>query len=288
MTSINGIIGRTECRPQPIRGSLSNDRVRCSSCKRIVHGVSNPVAAGLLLLCAVTVLSGTFSLRSAEVQATGIVEPFIDVTLSAPVSGILTSRNFREGDPVKEGAVLLELDSSLERLEVERRKIVRDQKRDDFEGTKRLYSTTKGISKEEMDKQEADYRVAAVEHDMAVEQLRRRQVIAPHAGVITEIMLEVGEACQPYESLIQVVDTRQCYLVVRIEASAGSRLRQGQNVTLEVDLGGEKAVVPGKIVFLSPLVDPASGLQKIRILFENKDGKIRPGLTGVMLTEIQG
>jgi len=242
-------------------------------------------AAGLALLCAVTILSGTVSLRAAEVQATGIVEPFINVTLSAPVPGIVTSRNFQEGDPVKAGEVLLELDSSLERLEVERRKVVRDQKRGDFEGTKKLYSTTKGISKEEMDKQEAEYRVAALEHDMAVEQLRRRQIIAPHAGVITEIMLEVGESCQPYEPLIQVVDTRQCYLVANIEASEGSRLKQGQTVTLEIDSGSGKAVVPGRIVFLSPIVDPASGLQKMKILFENKDASIRPGLTGVMLSD---
>ena len=254
----------------------------------MVRRASRSSPAGLALLCAVTVLFGAVSLCAAEVQATGIVEPFIDVTLSAPVTGIVTKRNFLEGAQVKEGEVLLELDSNLERLEVERRKVVRDQKRSDFEGTKKLYSTTKGISKEEMDKQEAEYRVAALEHDMAVEQLRRRQIIAPHAGVITEIMLEVGESCQPYESLIQVVDTRQCYLVANIEASEGRRLKQDQKVTLEIDLGGGKAVVPGRIVFLSPMVDSASGLQKMKILFENKNGEIRPGLAGVILSETQG
>lgn len=254
----------------------------------MVRRASRSRLAEIALLCAVTVLFGTVSLRAEEVQATGIVEPFIDMTLSASVPGIVTRRNFQEGDEVKEGAVLLELDNILERLEVERRKIVRDQKHDDFEGTKKLYSTTKGIIKEELDKKEAEYRVASVEHDMAVEQLRRRQVITPHAGVITEIMLEVGEACQPYGSLIRVVDTRQCYLVASIEASEGRRLRLDQKVTLQIELGSGKAVVAGKVVFLSPLVDPASGLQKIKILFDNKDGTIRPGLTGVMLSETKG
>ena len=243
--------------------------------------------ACLALLCAAAVLSGTVSLRAAEMHATGIVKPFIDVTLSAPVPGIVTRRNFQEGAYVKEGAVLLELDSTLERLETERRRIVRDQKRDDFEGTRKLFSTTKGISKEELDKKEAEYLVASVEHDMALEQLRRRQIIAPHAGVITEILLEVGEACQPYEALIQVVDTRQCYLVASIEATGGSRLRLDQKATIEIDLVDGKTIVHGKIVFLSPLVDPASGLQKLKILFENKDGRIRPGLTGVMLSATQ-
>ena len=245
---------------------------------------ARPHSSRLALLCAALIFLGTDSLR-AQVQATGIVEPFIKVTLSAPVSGIVTSRKFQEGDSIKAGDVLLELDSNLERLEMERRKVVRDQKRSDFQGTKKLYGTTKGISKEEMDKQEAEYRVAELEYDMAVEQLRRRQIIAPHSGVINEIKLEVGESCQPYEPLIQLVDTRQCYLVANIEASQGGLLKQDKTVKLKIDLGSGNTEASGKIIFLSPVVDPASGLQKIKILFENKDAIIRPGLTGVMLSD---
>jgi RND family efflux transporter MFP subunit len=225
----------------------------------------------------------------AEAQATGIIEPFIDVRLSAPVPGIITTRHFREGTAVKQGAVLLELDNNLDRLEVERRKVVRDQKREEYESTKKLFSLTKGISKEELDKKEADYRVAAVEHDMAVEQLRRRQVLAPNDGVITEITLEIGESCQPYEPLVRLVDTRQCYLVADIEPAEGSLLKVDQKVTLEVDLGGGKtAVVPGTVVFVSPVIDPASGFQKLKVLFENRDGMVRPGLTGSLLPSNRG
>jgi RND family efflux transporter MFP subunit len=237
-----------------------------------------------LLVVAFTLGALALPLEAADVQATGIIKPFIDVALSASVPGILVSRKCQEGDQVKQGDVLLELDSSIERLEVERRKVVRDQKRDDFEGTKKLYGTTKGISKDELDKKEAEYRVAAVEYDMAVEQLRRRQVIAPHTGVITEILVEVGEACQPYESLIRLADTRQCYFLVNIEPSECGQFAVNQQVMLELDAGKGKEVVPGKIVFVSPVVDPGSGLQRMKMLFENKDGKVRPGLTGVMLS----
>ena len=249
---------------------------------------SSRVQMALALLSVFVIFARAVSLHAAEIQATGIVEPFMDVTLSAPVPGIVMSRKFEEGATVPAGAVLLELDNNLERLEVERRRIVRDQKQIEFDNLKKLFGTTKGVSKEELDTKEAEYRVAAVEHDMATEQLRRRQVIAPHAGVITEIMLEVGEACAAYQSLIQVVDTSQCYLVASIEASQGSRLKRDQNVRLDIDLGGGKAIVPGKIFFVSPLVDPASGLQKVKIIFDNKDGRVRPGLTGIVLSETQG
>ena len=221
----------------------------------------------------------------ADAPSAGITEPFLDVTLSASVPGILTAKKFKEGDFVKEGDVLFELDRRLEELETERRKLVRDQKFHDFDGTRKLFATTKGISKEDLEKKEVDYQVAAVEHSMADEQLRRRQVISPLSGTITEIPMEVGEACQPYQPLARVVDTRRCYFVTNIEARPAARLKVGQVMQLEIDTGPGPLAAQGQISFLSPVVDPASGLQKVKVLFDNSDGKVKPGVAGRMLLE---
>ncbi len=219
----------------------------------------------------------TFCAQAADLQpCAGITEPFLDVTLSAAVPGIIAARKFQEGDFVNEGAVLVELDNKLEKLEVERRKLVRDQKWSDFDGTQKLFKTTKGISKEEVEKKEAEYKIAAVEHDIAEEQLRRRQVISPLSGAITEIMLEVGEACQPY---------RRCYFITNIEARLAAGLKLGQTVKMEIDTGAGMVDLRGKIVFISPVVDPASGLRKIKVLFDNPEDKVQPGVSGRMLLE---
>jgi RND family efflux transporter MFP subunit len=233
-----------------------------------------PTGAALLL---------ALSAQASEASFAGITEPFLDVTLSASVPGIITAQKVREGDVVKEGAVLFELDKKLEELEVERRKLVRDQRWNDFDGTQKLFKTTKGVSKEEVEKKEAEYKVAAVEQEMAAEQLRRRQVLSPLSGTITEIMLDVGEACQSYQPLVRVVDTRRCYFVANIEAQHVARLRLDQTVKIEIDSGAGTVAVQGKIVFLSPVVDPASGLQKVKALFDNADSKVRPGVAGRML-----
>jgi RND family efflux transporter MFP subunit len=210
----------------------------------------------------------------------GITEPFLDVTMSASVAGIITSQKFREGDFVKEGDVILELDKKLEELETARRKLVVDNKKVDFDATEVLYKTTKAVSGEEREKKQVEYKIAAVEHDMAAEQLRRRSVASPLAGVITEVMLHVGEACQPYQPLIRVVDVRRVYFVANMEARAAAMLKQGQSVKLEIETGAAALPVEGKISFLSPVADPASGLLKVKVLFENPEGKVRPGLAG--------
>ena len=221
----------------------------------------------------------------AAESASGITEPFLDVTLGASVPGIVTTRKFKEGDFIKEGEILLELDKRLEELETDRRRLVRDQKKSDYESTAKLFKSTGGVSKEELEKKEVEYRVAAVEHDMAAEGLRRRQLISPLTGTIAEITLEVGEACQAYQPLARVVDIRRCYFTTNIEENRAAKLKDGQTAKLEIDGGTGIITVQGKIDFVSPVVDPASGLQRVKVLFENVDGKVQPGVAGRMTLE---
>src|ERR1043166_1060259 len=58
------------------------------------------------------------------VAINGITEPFLDVTLSVSVAGIISSEFFKEGEPVKQGDVILELDKKMEEVEVQRRTAV--------------------------------------------------------------------------------------------------------------------------------------------------------------------
>ena len=40
-----------------------------------------------------------------------------------------------------------------------------------------------------------------------------------------------------------------------------------------------------KIEFISPVVDPASNLREVKVVFRNPDGKIQPGVNGEMILE---
>jgi RND family efflux transporter MFP subunit len=240
----------------------------------------------LLLLLLIPVREAGAADAAGPTAVPGITEPFLDVTLSASVPGLVTARRFKEGDIVQEGQVVLELDRKLEELEVSRRQIVRDQKKNDFEGTKKLFNSTRGVSKEDLDKKEVEYRVAAVEQEMAAEQLHRRQVISPLTGTISELLIEVGESCSAYQSLVRVVDTRRCYFVTNVEARQADRLKAGQALKLEIDGGPTGQIsLTAEIRYLAPTVDPASGLRRIKLVFENADGRVVPGVAGRLILE---
>jgi RND family efflux transporter MFP subunit len=254
--------------------------------QRLIRSVSrlDLIILGMTILLAAF---GSAAVQAAELPrvAMGVTEPLVDVLLSLPVPGIVTAIKFKEGDSVRKGDVILELDKRLEELEVQRRKLVVDTRKMDFDATVTLFEKTTGVSREELSKKEADYKVAMVEHQMAETELARRMIVAPNHGVITDLILDVGESMQAYQPVVRLVDPRRCVFECNLEAQAAAPLRLDQTVKLRLDTGAQPLSTTGRLMFLSPVADPASGLINVKIQFENPQGTIRPGLAGTMIFE---
>ena len=232
----------------------------------------------IIVICA----GSFFSAHADPVEISGITEPFMDVTLGFADPGIIRQQFFNEGDAVKKGDVILELDKNLETLEVTRRKAVMEQNKMVYDSTRQLSETTKSVSQEDLEKAEADYNVANADYQIAIQQLADRQLVAPFSGRITQILLKPGAAIAPYEPLVRVVDTSRCYFVGHIDGAAAGKLQLDEPVKIEMDDG---QTVSGKICFISPVVDPASGLTRVKAIFDNAGEKIRPGLAAKMTAE---
>src|SRR5580693_5643865 len=117
----------------------------------------------IIALCA----WGLWSASADPVTVEGITEPFMDVTLGFADAGIIRHQFFQEGDAVKKGDVILELDKELETLEVQRRKAVVEQDKMILDSTRELFDTTKSVSKETLAKAQSDYEVAAADYAIA-------------------------------------------------------------------------------------------------------------------------
>ncbi len=216
---------------------------------------------------------------------TGLTEPILDATLNAPVPGIIARIHFAEGEFVEEGKILLELDKRMEELDAERRKVVMETRQAELDRLERLIETTKAVSQEELEKKRLEQRESAAEYELAAERIRKREIRAPFSGFVVDLFeVRPGEGCRENETpLVRLVDTRRCHLVCNLEARAAHTLAVGQPVKLEIESGSSALSVEGRVDFVSPVVDPASGLLKVKVLFENGEGKIRPGVAGVMI-----
>lgn len=244
----------------------------------------------------------------------GITEPYQDVVLGLTIYGQIAKINFREGDQVRKGDVILEMDKKLEELEVKRRLLIFNSKAEvnsaaahvamlepHLQATRNLYESTGSISKEELEKQELEFALAQAKHEqftsaedrehiemlLAQAQLEKRILRAPFSGVISNTFLDVGESCEPDEPLVQLVDTNKFYFVCNVEEAIYQTLKLGQEVDLSIQSEANEIIKRGQVKFISPVVDPASGLRKLKVLVENRDGKIIPGVSGTMRLETE-
>ncbi len=240
----------------------------------------------------------------------GITEPYRDATLSATVAGTLAVIYKKEGERVRAGEVILELEKDLESLEVERRRLVAESKveleaarrraeqlQQELAAMRGLYDSTRSVSREQLQQKELETRLAegelerlsvaeareAIELRIAEAQLRQRSIRAPFDGLIAEIVPEIGEACYPQQPLVRVVDTSRCRLIVHLEAAAASELEAGKPAQLKFEGLRPPNLIRGVVEYVSPVADPASGLLEVKVLFDNPEGRIRPGLSGTLL-----
>lgn len=242
-----------------------------------------------------------------------ITQSIHEVTMSSLESGRISAIHFREGDFVDKGQVILEQDKEHQNLEARRRKLIWESKvelnaasdqadmlKTFYESTLSLFESTQSVSREELARAELEYKSALAEHmrleiaeererieyEGALKTLRNRTLASPIQGTITKLYLEEGESCSQLEPLIDIVDTTKCLLVCNVEEGTGRSLKKGQSVDLSIQTGSESVSREGKIVFVSPIVDAASTLMEVKAEFDNLDGAVRPGVSGVMLLKV--
>jgi len=256
-------------------------------------------------------LLGAVAARAAEtLSLSGITEPIKDVTLSATTSGTISAIFVKEGERVSMGAVILEIDKKLDELETERRRLIWESKSELeaaaarvttlkwlLESNRELFASTASVSKDDLEKMQLDYELAVAEHkrlitqedrekieyEMARETLRKRSLISPIQGTVIKLFQDEGEGFQENQPLAHIVDTSRGLFVCNVEEKIGRGLKKGQSVDLRINAGTKSIVVKGKLVFVSPVVDQASGLLEVKAEFENQEGLVRPGVAGSLL-----
>jgi macrolide-specific efflux system membrane fusion protein len=122
-----------------------------------------------------------------------------------------------------------------------------------------------------------------VEAEFAAEKLQRRQVVAPFAGVVVQIHKRRGDWVEPGDKLLRVIRLDRLRVEAHLDAKLATAQLAGKPVTLAVDVPGQAPQRwPGKLIFVSPEIDPFN--KQIRVLaeIENPQGALQPGTRGTL------
>ena len=211
-----------------------------------------------------------------DVSAVGSLVSNESVVLRPEVSGRIETIRFRDGETVRRGAVLVELDAAVERAELQQARANLTLAESNFRRTQDLFGR-KFVSQSSLDDARAKLEVARAGLALAQARLARMQIRAPFDGVVGIRSVSPGDFVQDGDELINLEDIATLKLDFRLPELYLDRVRPGQALELSSDvLPGE--VHSATVEAIDPLVDAQGRAVRLRASLVNPEMRLRPGV----------
>ncbi|MGB7344653.1 MAG: efflux RND transporter periplasmic adaptor subunit [Pirellulaceae bacterium] len=118
------------------------------------------------------------------------------------------------------------------------------------------------------------------------ERLAKHTVKSPQSGVLVEIYFQPGEWVNQGDNLMRIVDTTKVRVEAFVDANKIDRNWSGcqaqflprSSETTET----AKQLTGGRVIFVSPIVQPVTSQVPVWVEFDNTDQQVRPGQRGVL------
>jgi len=221
-----------------------------------------------------------------------VAMPNQDVKIAALVAGRVDSLSVAEGDWVKAGQTVAEIDP---RPFVDQRRQAAaavaqataavENARLNFERTERLFQRGIAAGKEVEDARaqraaaDAALEQASASLDTADRQLSRAHVTSPIAGQVVKRLVSVGEQVDgtASEPIVEVANLDHVEIAAAIPSEHLGRVRVGQRAEVSSDAYPDRTF-DGEIIAIAPAVDSATNTALARIRLANTGRLLKVGM----------
>ena len=194
----------------------------------------------------------------------GTLEAVTKIRLYNEESARIIKLPYHEGDYVKKGTLLVELDNELLKTDVAKAKATKEQAKVDLSRLKKLLPK-KIATEEEVARARTQLDLAIAEEKRQLTRLQRTRIKAPIDGLITKRLYEPGDMLAQQSHIHTIIDPT----ALRLKASLAERwlplVKKGQLVTLSIDALGDRAF-PAKVVRIHPTINASTHKGIIEIL----------------------
>jgi membrane fusion protein, multidrug efflux system len=212
---------------------------------------------------------------SPAISAIGTAKAANGVELAFETAGIVSQIKFKANQNVRQGEVLVQLDDTVERADIQDVQANVKTAESNFERAKTLSARGYGT---EANLDQASALLAAARSRLARLQatIDQKALKAPFSGVIGIPRVDVGQYLQPGTVIASFQDLSSMKVDFTVPEQRAGEIKLGQEVRVgvtETDLPSK-----GRVIGKDPRVDPATRLVSVQALIEdNKDGAILPG-----------
>ena len=238
------------------------------------------------------------------IEWVGILDGDVNAVIRPQVTGYLLKQNYREGDLVKKGQALFEIDPRTFEAAVDEAKGIRAQKFARYETTSANLARIKplaalnAVSQKDLDdstgaQQSAKAELEAAEANLKTAKLNLgfTRITSPITGIAGIANAQVGNLLSPSMTTdlttVSSVDPIKVYFNIsereylKVANAAAASGKKPEQVALQLILvDGSLYPHPGKVSVLNRQVDAGTGTFKVAALFANPDNLLRPGQYG--------
>ena len=212
----------------------------------------------------------SYMVYNAKVEAEETVDVYAHGT------GLVKRVLAEEGDRVRVDQVLVHLvDDELKLAEAEA-KVAYLKLENDFNRQKKIFDKNL-LSKEEYERNEFDLEQAKIRWQRAQLDLDHARVRSPITGVVAERIVRLGDRIGPSTKLYSLVNMKSLISRAHIPGGELPNISVGQPARITTDLLPDDNF-PGRIIRISPVVDPNSGTFRVTLAIDDADERLRPGM----------
>lgn len=229
-------------------------------------------------------------------EATGRVEAKYSVDVIARVPGFLIKKFFKEGDFVKKGQMLFQIDPREYQIEVNNARATVNQYSALLTNAQQELDRANALIKEDLiSRSDVDQSLATRNQNRALLEAARQQyelvkvnlsytnIKSPIDGRIGKVNITEGNYVTATSgSLVNISSTNPVYIAFSLKGDDFVKLLQASNRYKDVQVqaqfdGGEWYDKTGTVDFVDNQIDKDSGSISMRAVFENEKGWLVPG-----------
>lgn len=196
----------------------------------------------------------------------GITQPFQEVVVASEATGKIFQLYVKQGDVVKEGAILCKVDATLKEIELKSANVQYNKAKIDYEKYLRLQAanntSTAEVENAHLQMMQWGYNVKSLE-----QQIKESSVHAPFTGMIVEKLTDVGGYLQVGTPVVNLIDIEKLKALLWLDEKAIASIQIGNQVRIRLDAMRDVLIL-GKIIFVSPKANE-SGKFQVQVEFNN-------------------
>ena len=219
-----------------------------------------------------------------DVNAVGSLRSRQGTLVRSEVGGRVVQINFRDGQRVRRGQLLVQLDDKLQQAQVQQAQaelgIAQTNHRRNVDLSGRGFISPRGV-----DESAAAEKVARAKLDLARATAARMRVLAPFDGVAGLRNISVGDYLKEGDNIVNLEDMSAMFVDFRLPERLQSRVRPGQTARVQVDALPDRAFA-AQVQAVDPQIDANGRALNVRGCIDNRALQLRPGMFARVETEL--